>query len=288
MLYNAALVLEGGAMRGQYTAGILDTFLKHDIEFSSVIGVSAGALCGANFVSKQYGRASGVNIKYRHDSHYISLTHLLKRENIINFDFIFTDHGFRWHQFDERAYRRSASDFTIVATSLVNGKTVTFDKPMGDELINALKASCSIPFICDPQPTSKGRCLDGGVADSIPYDLAYQQGYKKVVVVRTRNREYRKKQSGKLMERISNHAFADHPEFAKALIDRPVMYNQQIETIDRLVDEGKMFCIAPNKPVKISRLEHNTKKIRGLYETGLKEGSAAVPALTHFLMDTAY
>ncbi|WP_367341663.1 patatin family protein [Limosilactobacillus sp.] len=288
MLYNAALVLEGGAMRGQYTAGVLDTFLRHDIEFSSVIGVSAGALCGSNFVSKQYGRASGVNINYRHDSHYISLTHLLKRQNIINFDFIFTDHGFRWHQFDERAYERSASDFTIVATSLANGRTVTFDKPTGENLINALKASCSIPFICDPQETTKGKCLDGGVADSIPYDLAYQQGYDKVVVIRTRNKEYRKKPSGKVMEKLSNRTFQDHPEFAKALINRPLMYNHQIDEIDRLVDEGRMFCIAPSNPVKIGRLEHSTKKIRGLYETGLKEGAAAVPALTHFLMDTAY
>ncbi|WP_283583710.1 patatin-like phospholipase family protein [Limosilactobacillus difficilis] len=288
MLYNAALVLEGGAMRGQYTAGVLDTFLKNDIELSSVIGVSAGALCGANFVSKQYGRASGVNIKYRHDRDYISLTHLFKRENIINFDFIFTDHGYRWHQFDERAYRRSASDFTIVATSLADGKTVTFDKPVGRDLVKALKASCSIPFICDPQATTQGPCLDGGVADSVPYDLAFDQGYNKVVVIRTRNREYRKKPSGKLMEQITNHSFEDHPQFAKALIKRPIMYNQQIEQIDSLVDEGRMFCIAPKKPVKIGRLEHSTKKIRGLYETGLREGAAAVPALTRFLMDTAY
>ena len=116
MLYHAALVLEGGAMRGQYSTGITDAFLKHHLEFESVIGVSAGALCGAQFVSKQYGRMVHVNTTYRHNADYISMRRLLKKKEVLNLDFLFEDHGWDWHNFDERAYERSASHFTIVAT----------------------------------------------------------------------------------------------------------------------------------------------------------------------------
>ncbi len=103
MLYDAALVLEGGAMRGQYSTGITDTLLAHHIEFKSVIGVSAGALCGAQYVSKQYGRMVRVNNNYRKDKEYISLLHMLKRQDILNLDFLFEDHGWDWNNFDERA-----------------------------------------------------------------------------------------------------------------------------------------------------------------------------------------
>jgi predicted patatin/cPLA2 family phospholipase len=129
MLYNAALVLEGGAFRGQYTAGVVDTFLAHHIEFDNVIGVSAGSLCGANFVSKQYGRAAMININHRHDRDYISFSHLLHRQTIINLDYLFEDHGWRWENFNERAYERSASNFTAVATSMVTGKAVKLYQP---------------------------------------------------------------------------------------------------------------------------------------------------------------
>ena len=190
MLYDAALVLEGGAMRGQYSTGITDTLLAHHIEFKSVIGVSAGALCGAQYVSKQYGRMVRVNTNYRKDKEYISLLNMLKRQDILNLDFLFEDHGWDWNNFDERAYERSSSSFTIVATQVSSGRRVTFTDPTGTELVNDLKASCSMPFLMEPQVTSKGECLDGGVADSIPYDVAQEQGYKKIVVVRTRPHDY--------------------------------------------------------------------------------------------------
>lgn len=191
MLYNAALVLEGGAFRGQYTAGIIDTFLAHHIEFRSVIGVSAGSLNGVNFVSKQYGRAANININHRHDRHYISMTRVFRKE-IINLDYLFEDHGYSWENFNERAYKRSASHFTAVATALRTGKAVLFTDPTGDQLTQALKASSSMPFLSNPQETSQGPCLDGGIADSIPYDVAQQQGYDKIVIVRTRDTKYRK------------------------------------------------------------------------------------------------
>lgn len=288
MLYKAALVLEGGALRGQYTAGVVDSFLEDGIEFESVIGVSAGALCGANFVSKQFGRVTHVNTGYRHRRDYISMSRMLKKESIINLDFLFNDHGWDWHQFDERAYQRSASNFTIVATSLATGKTVTFEKPTGDDLVNALKASSSIPFIGDPQKTSKGECLDGGVADSIPYDLALKQGFDKMVVVRTRDAAFRKKPTSQLEKMMYHKVYKDFPAFAQTGINRPQTYNKQVEGVNQLVKEHHAICICPLHKVKVSRLEYNTKKLTQLYLEGLQDGRAETKHIRRFLADTAY
>ncbi|WP_251546668.1 patatin-like phospholipase family protein [Limosilactobacillus caecicola] len=283
MLYNAALVLEGGAMRGQYSTGITDAFLAHHIEFRSVIGVSAGALCGVQYVAKQYGRMVHVNTHYRKDKDYISFRHLFKHQDILNLDFLFQDHGWDWHNLDERAYQRSASNFTIVATQVSSGRTVTFEKPTGQELEDDLKASCSMPFIMEPQMTSKGACLDGGVADSIPYDVAQAQGYDKIVIVRTRPRDYRKKPSSRLVRQVYHRTFKDAPRFAEVGIQRPEMYNRQVEMVNKMTDQGKWFTFSPENMVKVGRLENNTDKLAELYHQGQQQAEELLPLLTDYL-----
>lgn len=283
MLYNAALVLEGGAFRGQYTAGVCDTFLAHHIEFKSVIGVSAGSLCGANFVSKQYGRVTDINTGHRHDRQYISLRRLLRQQNVINLDYLFEDHGLRWTNFDERAYVKSASNFSVVATSLASGKAVVFTDTTGIELENALKASSSMPFLSEPQQTSKGLCFDGGIADSIPYDVAQKQGFDKIVVVRTRDVNYRKKPSSAAVRQMYKRFYPDYPNFVRAGINRPLVYNRQVDAIDELSKAGELFNLAPQKPVTISRLEGNIKKLRALYRQGQQETEERLPELIKYL-----
>ena len=283
MLYNAALVLEGEAFRGQYTAGVVDDFLAHHIEFCSVIGVSAGSLCGANFVFKQYGRPAMINIHHRHDRDYISLTHLLHRKSIINLDYLFEDHGWQWRNFNDQAYRRSASHFTAVATRMTDAKAVTFTDPVGDELTRALKASSSMPIIAKPQRTSQGLCMDGGVADSIPYDIAQQQGFKKIVIVRTRDINYRKKATSRALAQLLHRYYPEYPTFVKAAINRPTAYNQQVEEVNRLTKEKQFFTLAPQHPVKVSRIEGNTKKLVELYETGKQEINQVLPQMIKYL-----
>lgn len=283
MLYDAALVLEGGAMRGQYSTGITDAFLANHIEFKSVIGVSAGALCGAQYTSKQYGRMVRVNTNYRKDKEYISLLHLFKHQDILNLDFLFEDHGWDWNNFDERAYERSSTNFTIVATQLATGQAVTFTNPTGSELINDLKASCSMPFLMDPQITTKGDCLDGGVADSIPYDVAQAQGYDKIVVVRTRPRAYKKKPTSKLLQKMYRHTFKESPKFAEAGINRPAMYNHQVDVVNEMTDRGEWFTFSPENMVKVGRLEKNTDKLKELYHQGQQQAEEMLPMLTDYL-----
>lgn len=282
MLYDAALVLEGGAFRGQYTAGVCDTLLAHHIEFRSVIGVSAGSLNGVNFVSKQYGRAANININHRHDRNYISMTRVFKKK-IINMDYLFEDHGLNWQNFDERAYQRSRSHFTAVATKVADGQKALFTDPIGDELTQALVASCSMPFMMDPAPTSQGLCLDGGVVDSIPFDVAQEQGYQKIVIVRTRDVHYRKKPTSRAVAQLYRHYFKDYPQFADAGILRPDIYNRQVAQIEHLVRNQEAFNISPLHPVKVGRVEPNVNKIRQLYLTGRKEAEALLPSLIDYL-----
>lgn len=283
MLYNAALVLEGGAMRGQYSTGITDAFLAHHIEFKSVIGVSAGALCGAQYVSKQYGRMVHVHTHYRKDKEYISLLHMLKHQDILNLDFLFEDHGWDWNNFDERAYERSSTNFTIVATQLSSGRMVSFINPTGSELVNDLKASCSMPFLMEPQITSKGQCLDGGVADSIPYDIAEQQGFDKIVIVRTRPRAYQKKPTSKLLQQMYRRVFKEHLAFAETGIKRPEVYNQQVEVVNQKAANGDWFCFSTENMVKVGRLEKNTNKLAELYHQGQQQAEHLLPELTAYL-----
>lgn len=284
MLYNAAIVLEGGAMRGQFTAGVLDCLLEHHVEFSSVIGVSAGAMCGGNYVSKQYGRVNLVNTNYRHDRDYISIRRGLKRNGeILDLNFLFQDHGWNWNNFDERSYERSASHFTVVATSLKTGKAALFTDEKNGELVKALKASSSIPLIAQPQATKLGLCLDGGIADSIPYDVAQKQGFDKIIIVRTRETSYRKKPTSGMLKRLYRHEYKDYPNFVKAAIDRPAVYNHQCDTIDQAVANGSMFCIAPEEPVKVGRLEGNVKKLEQLHETGHSIMERQLPAMLKYL-----
>ena len=260
-----------------------NTQLAHHIEFKSVIGVSAGALCGAQYVSKQYGRIVRVNTNYRKNKEYISLLHILKRKDILNLDFLFEDHGWDWNNFDERAYERSSSSFTIVATQVSSGRRVTFTDPTWTELVNDLKASCSMPFLMEPQVTSKGECLDGGVADSIPYDVAKEQGYKKIVVVRTRPHDYHKKPTPKLLQQMYRHTFKESHRFAETGIKRPEMYNQQVDVVNEKAATGEWFRFSPENMVKVGRLEKNTDKLKALYHQGQQQAEELLPMLQDYL-----
>ncbi|WP_225047635.1 patatin-like phospholipase family protein [Lacticaseibacillus kribbianus] len=280
---KTALVLEGGALRGQYTAGVLDTFLTHGLHFDTVIGVSAGALCGTNYVSEQLGRTTHVNVGYRHDPNYISLRRALHREDIINLDYLFAPHGDGWEDFDQATYDASPTQFVVVATSVTNGRPVYFVHPTGSELVDALKASSAMPFISAPQDTRLGLCLDGGITDSIPYGYAQAAGFDKIVVIRTRERAYRKAATSPVLAAAYQHTFGEHPAFVEAAIGRPEMYNRQADALDALERAGAAFVIAPSQPVTVKRLEGDTGKLQALYDTGRQEGEARFAALQDYL-----
>ncbi|MFD1392177.1 patatin family protein [Lacticaseibacillus jixianensis] len=282
-MYKAALILEGGALRGQYTAGVLDTFLTHDIHFELVVGVSAGALCGTNYLSEQLGRTNAINTKHRMDKNYISVRRALRRQDIINLDYLFAEHGGDWEDFDDRTYRTSPSEFVVVATSVEQGKAVYFRHPQGRDMIADLKASAAMPFISAPAYTSAGVCLDGGIADSIPYQYAQQRGFDQVVVIRTRERAYRKAPTSQVLRRAYHRSFAAYPTFVETAIGRPEMYNRQATALEALEAAGKVFVIAPQQPVTVGRLEHDVSKLEALYQTGVTEAEASLSSMRAYL-----
>lgn len=284
-MYKAALVLEGGALRGQYTAGVLDTFMDQRIQFETVIGVSAGALCGTNYISNQRGRTNDINVNYRHDKNYISVRRALRRKDIINLDYLFAEHGDQWEDFDEATYAASPMKFVVVATALKHGRAVYFDHPTGHDLVSTLKASSAMPFITAPQRTPQGICLDGGIADSIPYAYAQLAGYDKIVVVRTRERSYRKGETKLPLATAYERAFHEYPAFVKTAIDRPLMYNRQADQLEALERAGKVFVIAPEEPVTVKRLEGDTAKLAELHATGQHEAADALLAMRTYLTE---
>ncbi|WP_179395185.1 patatin-like phospholipase family protein [Lacticaseibacillus absianus] len=280
---RTALILEGGALRGQYTAGVLDTFMAHQQFFDLVVGVSAGALCGTNYISQQPGRTDRINVMYRHDKNYISLRRALRRQDIINLDYLFAPHGDTWEDFDEATYAASPMRFVITATSLSLGRAIYFTHPTGAALVGALKASSAMPFISAPAQTTRGLCLDGGIVDSIPFHYALGAGVDRIVVIRTRERTYRKHQTGAVLARAYARAFAPYPDFVQAAIARPTMYNRQADELVDLENAGRLFVIAPQQPVNVSRLEGDTTKLQALYETGRREATALLPAMQAYL-----
>lgn len=282
-MYKAALVLEGGAMRGQYTAGVLDAFMKDGTMFDTVIGVSAGALCGVNYISQQIGRTNDINVNYRHDSNYIAARRVLRRQDIINLDYLFGHHGNGWRDFDAETYNNSPMNFVVVATAIETGRAVYFDRPVGAQMKGILKASSSMPFLSVPKRTSQGLCLDGGIADSIPYVYAQLLGYDKIVVIRTRNREYRKSPTSPLLRRAYERAYAAHPQFVVAAVGRPEMYNHQAEQLQKLERMNRVFTIAPAEPVTVGRIEGNTEKLAALHDLGEKDGQDSLHAMRIYL-----
>lgn len=282
-MYQAALVLEGGALRGQYTAGVLDTLLSENISFKLVIGVSAGALCGANFISRQFGRTSQVNVDYRDDKDYISPLNVFRHDGIINLDFLFEDHGEGWVDFDEGAYARSESDFVIVATSMESGKPAYFKKPLGKELYDDLKASASMPFVAQPAQTNLGECLDGGTADPVPFSYAANQGFDKIVVVRTRDRAYRAKDISVIQEKAAEQVYSNYPKFIETMVNHAKIYNHQLDWLDDLEEGGRAFVIAPDEPITIDRLERDKKKLIALYHRGRADGLKVYKQLKEYL-----
>lgn len=282
-MYQAALILEGGALRGQYTAGVLDVFMESGIFFKRVVGVSAGALCGVNYISQQIGRSAHINVDYRDDKEYISIENLFRHNGIVNMDFLFDDHGPAWEMFDTKTYEESPMDFTAVATLLATGKPVYFTRPRGAALIDALKATSALPFVAKPQKTEKGLCLDGGLADSIPYQYALDQGFDKVVVIRTQDRKYHKKMSSKMMKRGYRYQYGKYPQFVKTAILRPLVYNHQVDRLNKLEKAGKIFVIAPKRPVGVKRLEKDIQKLIALYQEGRADGLAVLEKMKDYL-----
>lgn len=282
---STGLVLEGGGMRGLYTAGILDFFLEQNLQLPYVIGVSAGACHAASYISRQCGRNKRVNIGYIKDPRYISYRNLIKTKSLFGMDFVFNEIPNHLEPFDYETFYQSDQSYFIGTTNCVTGEPIYFDakKSSPEIILKALMASSSLPFV-SPLVEIQGKVLlDGGIVDPIPVRRSIEDGNKKQVVILTRNKDYRKKP---FKSKWLAHCFySKYPEFREAMFNRHVIYNETLDFIEELVNSDQAFVIRPSEPLQVGRLERNPQKLTDLYKLGYRDAESSYQQLKGFLSD---
>lgn len=277
---KVGLVLEGGGLRGIFTAGVLDIFLDEHIHIDGAIGVSAGALFGVNLPSKQKGRALRYNKKYAKDKRYMGLHSLLTTGNIVNRDFAYYELPSKLDPFDQQAFEDSGMDFWVTVTNVETGEPEYIKIDNVFEQMEAFRATSSMPIVSKIVEIEGKKYLDGGVSDSIPVQKFIEMGYDKIIVVLTRPLEYRKKPSSMwLFKRF----YKKYPKLVQRWENRYAEYNQAVEQIIQLNEKQQIFVIRPSRTVKISRLETDVNKIQAMYDLGVEDAKNALAGLRAYL-----
>ena len=274
------LVLEGGAMRGMYTSGVLDAFLDEKIEFDDIIGVSAGTLFGVNFLSKQRGRAIRYNKRFSKKLNYMGLFSLLTSKNIINKKFAFYEVPFKLDVFDNEEYKKSNTNFYATVTNVETGKPEYILLKDVFEQMELLRATSAMPFVSEIVDIDGKKYLDGGVSDSIPFEKCISMGCNKTVVVLTRDINYRKKPYS---DKIHKMFYKKYPEFIKVSSSRYKTYNESVEKLIELEEKGEVFVIRPSEPIGIGRLEKDPQKLQSVYELGFNDAKKNIEKLKKYL-----
>jgi predicted patatin/cPLA2 family phospholipase len=274
-LNDTALVLEGGGLRGVFTCGVLDCFMDNGIRFPFTVGVSAGACNGLSYMSGQRGRAKASNIDLMEEHHYVGLKYLFTQRCIMDFKLLFEDFPERIIPYDYEAYFSNPDRFVMVTTNCITGKAEYFEeKSSSARVMDIVRASSSLPFVSPITYVDGIPMLDGGIADSIPVEYAMKQGYKKQVVVLTRNKGYRKKASSMPLAKAF---YRKYPQLQKALSERNAVYNRTMDRIEKLEDEGRITVIRPVRPIEVSRMEKDTAKLTRLYQEGYEQARKLCP-----------
>lgn len=262
---KSCLVLEGGGMRGIYTAGVLDVFLENNIEFDAVIGVSAGAIHGCSFVSRQAGRSIRYYKKYCRDKRFMSIYSLLTTGSLVGEEFCYHDIPERLDPFDYETFRKSHTDFYAVCTDVEKGKPVYVLCDDLETQMDYLLASASMPMVSRIVEKGGRKLLDGGITDSIPFMAAKKLGFDKIVVVRTRHKSYRKKPEG---NPVFNRMYKNYPNLIDAMNNRHIMYNHENAVIEKAAENGEIISIRPDFVPDIGRTEKDPSKLETLYILG--------------------
>lgn len=282
---KSVLVLEGGAMRSLYTSGVLDVFMNNNIDIDCTVGVSAGALVGSNYVSNQKGRTANININYCKDSKYIGVGAIKNNKGLIGFDYLFGEIA-KDNPFDEKEFFSTKKRFVTGVTNCITGKTEYFDKDLKNTY-KLLQASSSMPLVSKIVEINGKPYLDGAIDCNVPIDWALDQEYEKIVVVLTRNKEYRKQPLSNKMKKMYNLVYKKYPNLLKTMYDRPNKYNETYDEIEKLERENRIFVFRPKNNVDISRLERDQDKLRDLYEEGIDEAEKQLENLKKYLNEVS-
>lgn len=263
---SSGLILEGGGMRGVFTCGVLDNFMDRGIRFPYTIGVSAGACNGLSYMSSQRGRGKFSNIDMLAKYHYIGFKQLLTKGNIMDFELLFHTFPEKIVPYDYERYAQIEERYEMVTTSCLTGQACYYEEKNDPKrIIDIVKASSSLPFVCPVAYVDGEPMLDGGIADSIPLRRAQELGYDNNVVILTRNKGYRKPDKP---TSIPPFFYRKYPALKEAIRRRNALYNEQISLVEELEDRGKLVVLRPQKPIEVDRMERDTRKLLDLYEEG--------------------
>lgn len=277
---SVGLVLEGGAMRGMYTAGVLDIFLDNDIKTDGIVGVSAGALFGVNYASGQRGRVIRYNKKYAADKRYMGFRSWLKTGNIINCDFAYYEVPLSLDPFDDEAFQKSGIDYYATVTNVETGRPEYIKVENTIRQLELFRATSAMPFFSEIIEYEGKKYLDGGVSDSIPVEKCRELGYDKIIVVLTRPLEYRKKKHSGALAKIK---YSSYPNLVDAINSRYARYNETLDKVAEMEARGEIFVIRPSRTVDIKRVEKDVEKLQEMYDLGVHDCESSIAALRTYL-----
>ena len=277
---KTGLVLEGGAMRGMFTCGVIDVFMENGIRFDAACGISAGAVFGCNYKSRQIGRAIRYNKKYCRDPRYCSIRSLLKTGDLYGVDFCYKKIPDELDPFDREVFAKDPMDFYVGVTDVATGKSVYHKCTDGEENdIKWMQASASMPVVSRPVSVEGGLYLDGGIADSIPVEFMEKSGYDRNVVILTQPKGYIKRKTLPLMKA----ALRKYPKIAEGMAKRHEVYNRQVRMVEDREKEGKVLVIRPPESLGIGRTEKDPAKLERVYMTGRKEALRLLDDVRRFM-----
>lgn len=282
MLTNSGIVLEGGAFRSIFSAGVLDYFLEEDFHIPNIITLSAGAYAALNYISKQKGRILQTNVEPLKGKSYVGFKTFLRTGGLFDMDFLFDRIPNELVPFDYDAFFASDQRLVMHATNCLTGKATYYDTFENKErLMDICRASNSMPFIAPIVRIDETPMLDGGICDAIPIEKAMEDGIEKAIVVFTRNKEYRKKYRW-FYQFMINRVYRKYPQLIKIVKKRAEHYNHALEIVEQLEKEGKVYVIRPTQP-SIKNSESNPNKLMRFYEHGYQTAKEKFAEMKAFL-----
>ncbi len=274
------LIMEGGAMRGMFSCGVTDVFMEENIKFDGAAGISAGAVFGCNFKSRQPGRAIRYNKKYCADPRYCSFQSLLRTGDLFGVEFCYHDLPDRLDPFDRSAFTGNPMDFYVGATNVETGKTVFHRcRDGGERDIEWMRASASMPILSRPVTIGRSTLLDGGIADPVPFIFMENKGYRKNVMILTQPESYRKKACSPAIVAM----LSKYPAVARAMARRHILYNRQLGQIKERETSGEAYVIRPPESLGIGHTEKDPRELERVYQIGRDTASRQLSRIREFM-----
>lgn len=279
---KTALVLEGGAMRGMYSAAVLDVLMEEGIKADAIYATSAGVLFGVNYISGQRGRAIRYNKRFSRDKRYMGIYSLVTSGNVINKDFAFYEVPFTLDVFDDEAYMNSDVKMVATVTNVYSGGVEYIEVKSVLKQMEVLRAASAMPFVSQMVELDGQLYLDGGLSDSIPLKKCQADGYERIIVVETRPKGYRKSKSSSLPAKLF---YSKYPNLVETINNRYSAYNDILQEIDDLDARGEIVLVQPSKELHLGRIESDPERLQEMYDLGIGDAKVLLPRIKQFLSE---